>query len=971
MSTSFVARSQHRDGASSRQHHPPAPRQHQQERRKQQHRAHASSSRSPSPTEPSRPASSHPPPPPTASHSIGVDPTTTPDLSAQTPASTPAADLTSSDESLRSPLHPSRPDARVVKESSPSSTTPSSVSRTARRPKSKRAPPASWSSHGIETASGPPPALSFKRSLSSEAVRRAFTHLDQQTPPPPLPASTPDTDPDESMDEHARYQTYGVEPASARRYSRSTVDRNSRDINYSRPLRDMRERAGTHNNDYGEDLLEDDRDRTLRALEGPPDDAAAGVRYPEQDRSYHDQPQVDRSGSDDLFLSVAESTSNGPPPEEASRRSERRRSRIALASHRTSLPPAPFSSSTVTTSSTTPKSPVQSSRDRVAMPSRVEPADPEWSQMRSAQTTRHRSPTSSSLPVRRNGSSVTASAHPLDDARAERSRYLESVPRGSASAPRDTVKSMPSSKMSRYSGQRQSLPDASSINPYRSHQYRQSNLSYTFPQDQDQSPLLDRAAVALGESAAPTTPRVDGTESTVSTTAPSTVWDELDDLKSRIRKLELTGKLPSSSGAAMSHASGERPRTATTTVTTMSSSPKRGRLNSLSPTDSGIGGPGVAAAVAANLHPLLRTSLAKSKPLLEPDVYRALETTASDALSLTALMNGQSSAPSGAASVAGGNSPSDRQVRRKADSMCRSLTELCIALCDARTEISTPPTRRTSTVSPRRRGSMTAYTNDNTSESPHHQQHPPQHQFSSVDPTITTLARSSSRALSRVEARRSSLMALSSPQESASATTPTPNSPYTPANLTQNNLTHSNSTSASASASASNSRRLSRTSTVLFRNRADLSRSQPGPQEQDGSPSPPSGYRAPSRAATEINYPSTSKYSTASPREYIPNPAGPPARSPSAASTSLPLRRYQSQSQSQSQTQSPHYSPHHYHQYQSSPTISEQTPPVPPIPGDLSSLPRRYLDRSSPAAAVAQESPRTRATSLGPEGEKV
>lgn len=66
----------------------------------------------------------------------------------------------------------------------------------------------------------------------------------------------------------------------------------------------------------------------------------------------------------------------------------------------------------------------------------------------------------------------------------------------------------------------------------------------------------------------------DGTESTMSTTAPSTVWDELDDLKSRIRKLELTGKLPSSSAAAMSSMAGERPRTATTTVTTVSSSPK-------------------------------------------------------------------------------------------------------------------------------------------------------------------------------------------------------------------------------------------------------------------------------------------------------------------------------------------------------------------------------------------------------------
>jgi len=85
---------------------------------------------------------------------------------------------------------------------------------------------------------------------------------------------------------------------------------------------------------------------------------------------------------------------------------------------------------------------------------------------------------------------------------------------------------------------------------------------------------------------APETPRAaEGTESTVSTTAPSTVWDELEDLKSRIHRLELTGKLPATSGAAMSHASNERPATATTTVTTMSSSPKRGRGNSISPVE--------------------------------------------------------------------------------------------------------------------------------------------------------------------------------------------------------------------------------------------------------------------------------------------------------------------------------------------------------------------------------------------------
>ncbi|KAJ0292443.1 hypothetical protein CBS470a_002748 [Colletotrichum nupharicola] len=61
---------------------------------------------------------------------------------------------------------------------------------------------------------------------------------------------------------------------------------------------------------------------------------------------------------------------------------------------------------------------------------------------------------------------------------------------------------------------------------------------------------------------------VEGTEltTTASTTEPSTVWDELDDLKSRIHRLEMTGKLPKISGAVMSRTSDERPPTATNTV---------------------------------------------------------------------------------------------------------------------------------------------------------------------------------------------------------------------------------------------------------------------------------------------------------------------------------------------------------------------------------------------------------------------
>ncbi|PIG81520.1 LPXTG-motif cell wall anchor domain protein [Aspergillus arachidicola] len=196
--------------------------------------------------------------------------------------------------------------------------------------------------------------------------------------------------------------------------------------------------------------------------------------------------------------------------------------------------------------------------------------------------------------------------------------------------------------------------------------------------------------------AEPDRPRQDGTESTLSTTAPSTVWDELEDLKSRIRKLELTGKLPPSSQEAISSASAERPRTATTTVTTVSSSPKRGRKTSTS-------SPGSDSIPPTNpVHPLLQSALSKAKTVLNKDVFTALEATATDAISLSTTLS-TNKAPSGGISVVNGYGPSDRLSRRKADSVCRGLTELCLALSDEqlrRQQASSKPNEDTITQQP-------------------------------------------------------------------------------------------------------------------------------------------------------------------------------------------------------------------------------------------------------------------------------
>lgn len=169
---------------------------------------------------------------------------------------------------------------------------------------------------------------------------------------------------------------------------------------------------------------------------------------------------------------------------------------------------------------------------------------------------------------------------------------------------------------------------------------------------------------------------MEGTESTTSTTAPSTVWDELDDLKSRIHRLELTGKLPSTSGAAVSRMSENRPATATTTVTTASLSPKRQDAGQADESST-------ATSTQKEMQPILQQALLKSKHILGPEIFQALESAANDAMGLSSMLGlpGQPGPMSSAASNVGStNTVTDRQLRRKADSVCRSLTELCLAL---------------------------------------------------------------------------------------------------------------------------------------------------------------------------------------------------------------------------------------------------------------------------------------------------
>lgn len=203
----------------------------------------------------------------------------------------------------------------------------------------------------------------------------------------------------------------------------------------------------------------------------------------------------------------------------------------------------------------------------------------------------------------------------------------------------------------------------------------------------------------------------EASESSNSTAAPSTVWDELDELKSRIHRLELTGKMPKTSGAAISRTSDERPPTAGTGATTLSSSPKRAQTEVISTSSS-----------LRDTQPILRSALFKTKPFVSTDVYDAIEAAASDALSLSQIMGpaghpGPISSGASTIGLGGSSTVTDRQLRKKADSICRSLTDLCLALTDQGTQQRGTQLRSTSSSRPQTRGTS-RHRDDEISSSP-------------------------------------------------------------------------------------------------------------------------------------------------------------------------------------------------------------------------------------------------------------
>ncbi|KAK3494572.1 uncharacterized protein B0T23DRAFT_314158 [Neurospora hispaniola] len=430
---------------------------------------------------------------------------------------------------------------------------------------------------------------------------------------------------------------------------------------------------------------------------------------------------------------------------------------------------------------------------------------------------------------------------------------------------------------------RSSIADISSVG--RNSQFRNSNLAVG-GRIYNSSPLVPRAPEPQRPETsqnAETNQSAEGTDSSTSTADPSTVWDELDDLKSRIHRLERTGKKPPA-GAGNSRSSEERPPTATTNATTMSASPKRGSGGTTV-----NHGETASNASSRETQPILLSALLKTKGLISAEVFNAIESAANDALALTSMIGaaGQPGPISSGASVVGGygSGVTDRQLRRKADSICRSLTELCIALTDEANQSkpaqSAAPNRETEKViTPTTAAKFTGITGRRRSSI-------------MVETALPQPSVTSPRAPTTMEQRRISLLAASAlPSPRTSAVPATPVDFGTPGRKSSLLLARNRRVAVEEPEEQVNGRR----SSLLLRSR------RVGQEEQDEMPAEgrktslllrsrkvfneedEDRYRTPSRAITEVNG------LRGTPRELTSQASSPPDNTP-LGSSALPRRR--------------------------------------------------------------------------------
>ena len=517
---------------------------------------------------------------------------------------------------------------------------------------------------------------------------------------------------------------------------------------------------------------------------------------------------------EDLFLNIADDAA------QAQARQDRLRSRLARANNRHSTPSALHSSSPVAYSH-------KPSPSTSRLPSTIDTRPLTHSRRASliaGSSPRLQSPRSPASPLTR---------HRLPELSAKPSFNFASK-KDAELSPREFLASISSSR-------RQSLADNQETPAKRSytHAYRPSNLQH-WSTGEDIRRDEPRTPLPLPDQTNDNASHHDGSESHASTGPAVSVWDELDELKTRIRKIELGGKIPPTSGAIVSQASAERPRTANTSATTVSSSPNQVRRSDPSPASSTIGTPS-----STKIQAILRDALAKTKQHTTPSVYRTLEATATEALAMAELANNP---PQGSlhasTSMLNGVGGLDRQLRRKADNLCRSLTELCIAMCDSKSTLPSPASRLSTSVSRRPsvqiNGESTPVRETAEKEGS---------SFSGPSP---------SRALSRIEARRSSMLAASTSGSQRDSSQEPPGS-------------------------AGSQSRLNRSSTGFHRSR-------PSVDEDDDDDDPTLTLRAPSRAMTDFRAMRNTDKSRYSGRQYTSQEPMPELQ-PSPALASSEFRR--------------------------------------------------------------------------------
>ncbi|KAH6687203.1 hypothetical protein F5X68DRAFT_169175 [Plectosphaerella plurivora] len=625
------------------------------------------------------------------------------------------------------------------------------------------------------------------------------------------------------------------------------------------------------------------RDRTLRALEGRSDDetmqaTTTTMSWRERDAAAAAAQDADDT-TGDVFMKIARQEAPAP------RNGAEFNTGAAAADHTNAMVSLELTDAQSRVTRSSHRRPlstnIPSSSYRATSPQRPRRlSDQESTRSRTRQLDDDASTDIVSHVPYRGLNQKAASAHPGEDL-----RPLRLGNRASPITPRSQAFNDGGAEISSYARRRTSITDSNGAYSARTPAaYRHSTLNYSQPRTFNSSPLAPRTAEP---------PRQDyhhpeGTESTASTTAPSTVWDELDEIKSRIHRLELTGKLPSTSSAAMHKALDERPPTATNT--TVSTSPKQAPggamlLNDASSTTS---------SQKETQQPLLVSALGRSKGVLSEEVNQALESAVTDAVALLAMM-GTAGQPgpisSGASTIGAGGTLTDRQLRRRAEGICRSLTELVIALNG---EAATSQVKTVTVTSPAPRNDGTPTTPTLTKAFPTLQGsgHQRRGSVTTNEPAERPNSIPSPRAMSKLEERRNTMLnssALPTPRFAQAPNTPLLSTPAAASALGRKSSLLISRTRRAATEEPEDGRR---SSMMLRTRRAGTEELDDGrttsllrDRKMHDLDSDDMQFRPPSRAATDVN-----AFRAVSHQHPPPSYQSPDA-SAGGAGSSLPRRR--------------------------------------------------------------------------------